>query len=280
MNKNLICLSVGLCLCAGAYPVMAQKSSSGPVTVTVSKQKQIEVKDYKSFKEYVANEGALLKTKPVTTDDGPVKEKLKKIGVHFEEGRLAAESADGDKIAYVSPDKKGIAVVYRGEKTINLFDPEGVLFKKVQMKKQPVVRVGFSQNRVFEFKGDFEDWIGGIDVYDFSGKLIRSIADSGDVQDYMLSHNQKWLAISAGGLPDDDRTYFILYDMNGEEIWRRETMAVSHPQMEFSRDDKYVSLKLPTYFTDVKNSKSVGFKWVYVFRVSDGHLISAGHYEN
>jgi len=278
MKKSLVCLSVGLCLCAGVYPAMAQKASAA--TAATPKTKKIEVKDYKSFREYVANEEVYLKTKLVTTDNGQVKEKLKKIGIHFEEGRLAAESVDGDKIAYVSPDKKGIAVVYREEKTINLFDPEGVLLEKVQMKKQPVVRVGFSKSRVFEFKGNFDDWIGGIDVYDFSGKLIKSITDSGDVQDYMLSHNQKWLAISTGGLPDDDRTYFILYDMNGKEIWRRETMAVSHPQMEFSRDDKYISLKLPTYFTDVKNPKSVGFKWAYVFRVSDGHLISEGHYEN
>lgn len=275
MNKNLICLSVGLCLCAGAYPVMAQKSSSGPVTVTVSKQKQIEVKDYKSFKKYVADEEASLKTKPVTTDNGPIREKLKKMGIHIEEGRLS--TMNDEKEVFVSPDKNGVAVVDRDGGGVSLFNAEGVLLKKVKLEKYPQGFIGFTRTKVFDFKGDFENRRGGIDIYDYSGKLAKTVRDSGIIDASMFSQDEKWFIVSSSDW-SSRKSFLILYDMEGNEIWRRVIMSGYLPQIKFSGDDKYVSLKLPVYWKDVRDGRSRGAKWVYVFRVSDGNLISEENY--
>lgn len=55
-------------------------------------------------------------------------------------------------------------------------------------------------------------------------------------------------------------------------------MSGDRPQIKFSGDAIYVSLKLPAYWKDVRDGKSRGSKWVYIFRVSDGNLISEENY--
>lgn len=141
--------------------------------------------------------------------------------------------------------------------------------------------MGVWNSRVREclFKVSFEDK-DAIEIYDLLGKPIK-IFDSGSVDVFMVSHNQQLVAVTIGDLDYDSvRMYFVIYDMNGNETWRKETFSGVHPQIEFSQDDKYVALKMPNYFKNPRDGKSGGAKWVYVFRVSDGRLISEGNYDD
>lgn len=146
MNRNTLCFCAGMVFCL-ACQSMAQATSTASIKTTTAKIRKIVVKEYKSFKEYVANEEANLKVTSVTTDNGSVREKLKEMGIHLEEGSLAEMSED--KMAYVSSDKKGVAVVDRFTGTISLYNAEGEPLKVIPMKEFPDGRVEFSRTRVF-----------------------------------------------------------------------------------------------------------------------------------
>lgn len=275
MNKNLVCLSVGLCLCAGVYPAMAQEASSAPVTVTASKTRRIAVKDYKSFKEYVANEESYLKTKPITTDNGPVRGKMKEIGIELNPGVEIAKSKDRKKIAIISPDKKGLVLINGVAQKISIVTSEGKILHEIPIGKISKGRLGFSNSRLFCFKENGVEYQGdGFEIYDFTGEVVKKVDGIGSVESYMVSNNQKFLAVTSGVPNDGDSVR--LYNMEGVEVWKHKVAVGGGAQIKFSQDDKYLLVKMPVYWISGKaNSKKL-----YVFDAGNGGLISEENYEN
>ena len=272
MNNNILCLSIGLCLCASVYPAMAQKA--GAATTPTAKATGIQVKDYKSFKEYVAKEDASLNIKPESTDNGPVKDVLKKLGIEFTLGTEWARSKDKKRVAVLSPDKKGAAVIDSTTRSVNIFNPKGKIVRKIPFPDKLVGRVGFSDTRLFDFKELLYDSRGGFFVYGPSGQLVKQVDDSGIVDAFMVSHNQKYLAVTST-LPGATG-FFILYDMEGGEIWRQNTVVGSNPVIQFSRDDKFVLVKMQSYWLSHRGESKE--RKLYVFSVTDGKLVSEEHY--
>lgn len=245
--------------------VAAQAPSSASTATTSVDTKDAEVKDYKGFKNYTEKEQSKLKTKPLTIENGPVKDKLKKQGIEFSPTDSSVYSKDLKRAAYSSPDKKGIAVLDGTTRIINILNPKGEIVRKIPFPEKLEGLIGFSDTRLFDFKGGFGDYDGGFFIYDLSGRLIKNVKDSGMVDAYMVSNNQKYFTVT-GGLPGKE-DFFILYDMNGNELWRRKTIISERPVIQFSLDDKFVLLKM-----------TMSHK-LYLFSVEEGKLISEENYE-
>lgn len=275
MNKNIVCLSVGIAVCGGFSPAVAQTASSAAVAVS-SKLKKIEVKDYKSFKSYVENEQSKLKTKPLTTENGHIKDKLKKAGIEFNTTDDWARSKDRKKLAVVSPDKKGVAIIDATTQSVNIFNPKGEIVRAIPFPEKLVGRIGFSDTRLFDFKELLFDPRGGFFIYNLSGRLVKKVDDSGIIDAFIVANNQRYLAVTST-LPEA-AGFFILYDMDGTELWRRNTVIGTNPQIKFSLDDKFVLVKMPVYWLNHRGEPKE--RKLYIFNVKDGRLLSDEHYED
>jgi len=272
MNKNIFCLSIGLCVCAGPYPVMAQKASSDTATVPATKEKRIEVKDYKSFKEYVAREKAYLKTKPVTTDNGPIRTKMAEMGVAFSPRSLYSLAKDKKSVAYQARNKKGIALVDKETKHVSLYHADGRLFETVSFLEMPDGAVDFSDNRLFMIKACFRG-SSGFEIYDFKGLLIKRI-ENGCVENYLVSNSGKYFITIAGSRQGH---YLTAYDMSGETLFRSE-LPYGDAEIVFSGDDRYALVRIPVYW---KNYEKELFekKGAYTFDIMKKQMISEDRYE-
>lgn len=247
-------------------PATAQAVSSTSTVTLPVKAQDAEVRDYKGFKTYIENEQSKLKTKPLTIENGGVKDKLKKQGIEFSPIDISANSKDRKRRAYLSPDKKGIAVLDGTTRIIDILNPKGEIVKKIPFPKKLEGLIGFSDSRLFDFKGGFGDFEGGFYIYDLSGQLIKKVKDCGIVDLYMVSNNQKYFAVTGGF--SETKNFFILYDMNGNELWRWKTIPNGDAQIQFSINDKYVLLKIPWA------------RKLYLFNIDYGKIISEENYED
>lgn len=233
------------------------------------------VVDYKSFKRYVELERSGQKTLPPTIETGAVKGKLKKLGIEVDVTKNWARSKDKKRIAYFSPDKKGVIVVDAPAKSVNIFNSNGAIVCKIYTQKPPVGLLGFSETRLFDFVGGFDDYDNGFYIYDLSGKLLKKVEDGGLVDAFMVSNGQKNLVVaselSGGG------GAIILYDMDGNEKWRLNTAIGDHSIIQFSSDDKFLLVKMPVYVIDPQ--KPAKNRRYYLFDVTTGQLLASGDYE-
>ncbi|MDO8805230.1 MAG: hypothetical protein Q7R35_12445 [Elusimicrobiota bacterium] len=273
MHRNIIYLSVVIAVCGGFSPVAAQTASSATVTTAASKTKKIEVKDYKGFKSYIENEQAKLKTKPLTIENGTVKDKLKKIGLEFSPARRWAHSKDGEKTAYPSPDKKGISVVNNKLQQVEIYNANGTIIRKVPFSKYPAGAIAFSDARLFLVKEDVGGCF-GFEIYNFSGELFKNI-DKECVDGYVVSNKQKYFAVTSGSPKIGD--YFVLYNMDGDELWRKKVVLGGKAEIQFSSDDKFAIVKMPIYWEGTEN-KSRKERKLYLFDIENKKIISEENY--
>lgn len=277
MNKNIFCLSIGLCLCAGPYPVMAQKASSGTVDAPATKVKKVEVKDYKSFKEYVANEEANLKTKPVTMNNGPIRNKLLKMGIAFPKDRTEVLSQDGSKHASQTSDKKWVSVIDDRNQTINVYGANGALLSSVPFSKYPEGAIAASKTRLFIISEGFEGRR-GFEIYDLSGKLLKDVTD-GYIDDHIVSNTQQYFAVTTR-IPESE-TRLLLYDLNGNELWQHNLAQGWNTEVQFSLDDNFLIVKVPLYVDSTKEQSAgkLKEKKLYIFDVVSRKLVSEEAYD-
>lgn len=238
--------------------------SPGVLLAQVVQVSSSSVRDYGSFKKYVEFEQSKLTTKPLTLDSGGGRNKLKKMGIEFAPGRNWAYSKDRKKTAYLSPDRKGVALVDGATRSVNILNDKGEVIQRIPVKRPIEGLLGFSETRFFDFKGGFGDYEGGFYIYDFNGELVRSVADSGIVDRFAVSNNQKYFAITSG--TPDFGDFIALYDMQGERIWRTKIDALGDSEIMFTRDDKFLLLKVP------------GTKTAYLFFTGTGEQISKEQY--
>ena len=248
--------------------------SPGVLLAQVVQVSSSSVRDYASFKKYVEFEQSKLTAKPLTIDNGGGRNKLKKMGIEFSPKMNWARSKDKKRLAYLSPDRKGVALMDHVTRSVNILGANGEILRRIPFPPKIEGFVGFSTTRLFDFKGGFGDSDGGFYVYDNAGRLIKKVEDCGTVDVFMVSNNQKYVFVTAS-LPDVG-DFVVMYDMNGVELWRKQTEMGGKTEIRFSLDDEYVLVKMPIYW--VKGNARAN--QLYLFRVDNGELISEEHYED
>ena len=260
-------------MCIGAYPAMAQEASSGTASAPTAKEKKIEVRDYKSFKEYVANEEANLKTSPVTTDNGPIKEKMKKMGLLFKPGTSYSSVRDGRKVAYQSKNKKGIVVAEKDSGLVTVYNAYGNKVESVKFSKIPEGGMDFSKSRLFVIRGCFRGPL-GFEIYDYSGKLIKTVENE-CVENHLVSNTGKYFVTTSGSRHG---RYSVLYDMNGNELIRH-NIFYGDTRISFSNNDEFALIEIPLYWEN-PDKEYFQKNMAYVFDILKKTLITEGKYEN
>lgn len=279
--KKIICFSVA----AGFYllanrPLTAQlpngdngnhKDKPG-YKVEVATE-TIKVKDYKSFRNYTENEQSKLKTKPLTIETGGVKDKFMKMGMEFSPKRRWAQSNDG-KIAYPSPDKKGIALIDNKLQHIEIYAVNGEVIRRIPFSKYPEGGIAYSDTRLFLIKEEIGGCF-GFEIYNSSGVIIKSIGKE-CVDGYIVSNNQKYFAVTSGSPYIGD--YFVLYSIDGVELWRQKVLIGGNAEIQFSLDDKFAIVKMPVYW-EANEKKTRNKRKVYLFDIENRKVISEENYE-
>lgn len=262
---------------------LSQDVRSEPVAS--SSVNKIEVKNYKSFLAYVAKEKAELKTQDVNVENGEVKNVLKKMGIEISPRSRYGQTKDYVKTAYESPDKKSVALIDHKLKHVQKYNAAGELLGTVPYLKFIDGMLVFSGNRLFSVRGCF-DWEYGFEIYDFSGKLVKDINQESDLcgEDYAVSNTQKYFAFLAGSRRPIAE-YFILYDMDGNEVWRKKGIIRDHAEIIFSLDDKFVIVKISEYWEEAKGDSSPNApkdtlkrNKVYVLDIDNKKLLSEENY--
>lgn len=269
-------ISVLICslVFVGVSPAFSQIISSSPVVPTSSEAEKIQVKDYTGFKKYTENEYKKLKVIPTTIENGPVNNVLKEKGIEFSTRSIRALSSDGEKVAYQSPDKKGISLLDKKLRHVEIYNGNGETIRTVPLPKFPDGVIAFSADRLFVIKGCF-GWRLGFEIYDSAGKLVKNI-DENCIDGYVVSNNQKYFAVT-GGMPDTG-DFFILYDMAGNEVWRQKVIFGEDAKIQFSLDDKFAIVKMPIYWEGTEN-KSRKERKVYLLDIENHKLVSEENYE-
>ena len=259
---------------AGGSPVVAQAGDSVAETRSSSETEKNEVKNYKSFTKHVENEHRKLKVTPTTIENGPIKSVLREKGIEFSTRSIRASTKDNTKVAYQSPDKKGISLLDTKLRHVEIYNSNGEIIRTVPLPKFPDGAIAFSTNRLFVIKGCF-GWRQGFEIYDLSGNLVKDV-DEDCVDGYVVSNNQKYFAVT-GGMPSTG-DFFIIYDMDGNEVWRQKVVLGGDAKIQFSLDDKFAIVKMPIYWDGV-NNKSRKERKVYLFDIFGHKLISEENYE-
>lgn len=258
---------------------VGNKENLKTVWFTTAGTSATRVRSYKDFLAYVASEQAALKNPPLNTDTGPVKEVLRKMGFEFRPGYPWARDKERNRIATIFPDKKGILVLDWGSQSFNIYNPDGRLTQKIPLPKTTGRDSGgwaYSNSRLFDFKLNGFDYTGnGFDIYDHSGQLIKAISTDWAERSYMVSNDQKYVAIVAESIYRN-HGYLLLYDMYGNKIWSRKIVLFDDAQIQFSPDDKFIVVKIPQFAID-PHEKPESRK-LYLVRTRDGKLISEEQY--
>lgn len=265
----LVCAFERVALCA------TFENTTGVVNSTIN------VTDYNSFLNYAAQSEqlAVKNGKPVTprVKTGETI-RLKKENIELSERIPINQTADFKKDAYLAPSGK-VALVDKTTTTykVSILDRDGGLIKEGKLPKFRGSVLAFSDTRLFLI-GTILGSNGGFEVFDYDGKLIRE-NDPGFVSGYVISNTQKYFAVTAGR--PDEQYYFVLYDMDGNEKWRQGVMHGGHVQLEFSRDDKFIVIKMPVYWIKNKGDKESATKKkkLYVINLENKKIVSEETYE-
>lgn len=214
--------------------------------------KKIHVKDYQSFLEYaeVVEQAAIEKNNPALRRPN---ETIKYGGVELSDKNPSQSLKDDAQFAYLSPDNKGMAVIDNQAHNISIIDNNGKLIRKGKIAQRNPDYILFSDTRLFAIGGILSS-NGGFKIYDYEAKLIKHVKTD-FVDGCIVSNSQKFFAITASAPRTPN--LFILYDTEGNELWRSEIAIADHAKIIFSRDDKYAVVKLPNYWEVDKKSKLV-----------------------
>ena len=234
----------------------------------------IKVKDYKSFQAYVAREEANQKVKPVTNETGGVRKVLKGKGIELSSSSIWAITPDNNRIVCQSQDNRGVSVIDTKMHRVEIYDARGKIMHIVAFPKAPDGRVAFSDKRLFLVRGGIRAR-SGFEIYDFSGRLVKSI-DKEDVDGYAISHNQKYFAVTSGSSKTGD--YFVLYDSDGNELWRQKIKVGGPSQIEFSPDDELVLVKMPVFWSSVEH-KFLNTGKSFLLNIASKKLVLEEDYE-
>jgi len=278
--KKLVVFSIVLMAMGSA--VFAELISSN--TISGDSKERVEVRDYKNFRDYYAKEMAGVNEADVNVDKGEVKNVLKKMGIDLSPSRWYAYSTDSAKLAYKSQNKKSIAIINTKLNNVEMYNAKGERLARVPYSTFPEGTLVFSATRLFSVRGCF-GWTYGFQIFDFAGKLVKDYGkEYGVCGDYFtVSNTDKYFALLGGWIDESIDNYFVLYDMEGKELWRH-AVANSRGMIEiiFSLDDKYAAVKFPGYW---ETDKSVSpdkvipkQKKVYIFDIEGRKLISEENY--
>ena len=272
MNK----LILGFVLIA-AYATSSAATQLPGNEVKVSTE-TVQVKDYQSFFAYVTQEEAKLDKPKVMNDTGAVRRVLKEE-VEISSSTVWILKSDRSKLAYLSPNNIGFSVIDVKSHHVEVYNSNGKKVREIPLSKSIKGRLAFSDSKLFVFKGGF-GWDFGFEIYDNSGKLIKQ-STAEDVDGCVISNTQKFFAVTAGHPNNGD--FFVLYDIEGNELWRYKTIVGAQSKIEFSLDDKFVIVKMPIYWDkDATTGKSTGKSKqdkFFLFDVVNRKLIAEGNYE-
>lgn len=247
-------------------------------TVAVSTAPKTEVTSFISFHDYAAKEEAALKTQRVTIETGKVKDVLKKMGIELSDKLIYAFSKDGKKFAYKSPDKNGVAVIDGKSRHVEAYHANGKLLWRFPFLEYPDGIIAFSNTRLFVI-GDGFGGCFGFKVFNSDGKTIKEIKDE-CVEGYMVSNTQKYFAVTS--FTSDLDNHFVLYDIDGNELWRQKGVIGDHAEIQFTLDDKFVLIKIPRYWEEDKKflpSKNVLKRnKAYVLDIGNHRVLSEEDY--
>ena len=239
------------------------------------------VADYKSFLEYgVKSEQLAVKAGKRASMQADETFKLKDENIELSGGKPFTESNDYKKEAYLGAEKQ-IAIYDKKTHKVRILDVGGRLIREVKISKfhHDSGMLAFSDTRIFVI-GDVLESNGGFKVFDNNGNLIKEV-NPGFVDGYSVSRTAKYFAVTAGGpkIPYS----FILYDMDGKELWKQKIISGGHARIDFSRDDKFASIKLPDYWitdeTSVPHKTISKEKRVYVIDIVNRNIIAEEDYE-
>ena len=283
--KILLAFSV-TCLVTGVYgfaadkEVVVVKSTTTPAALLVGDDKT-EIKDYKSFLQYATNkEQIAVKAGKLPSLQANEVFKLKEEKIELSKGKPFGETSDYTKEAYLGAEKQ-IAVYDKKTHMVHIVDNNGRLIKEGKITKfqDDGGMLAFSDTRIFVIGGVVGS-NGGFKIFDYTGNLVKEI-NSGFVDGYAVSRTAKYFGVTVAN--PKNPYYFILYDMDGNELWKQQVVSGGHAEIEFSRDDKFAVLKLPNYW--IKDKISVPNKTVskerklYVINIESHIVISEEDYE-
>lgn len=261
-------------------PVLAQlpggegrNHNDKPVYKMQVSTESAEVNDYRSFQAYVAKEAAKSKRPRTTNETGVVRKVLREKGIEFSSSSVWSIAPDRSMFACQSPDNSGVSIINTKLRKVEIIDVNGNVFQAIPYSKSPDGRIAFSDTRLFVVK-DGVGWDFGFEIYDFSGKLVRDVRDL-DIRGFVVSNNKKVFAVTTSS-PKSER-YFIIYDMDGNELWRHDIEPSANSQIQFSPDDIFALVRIPSYWSNTK-PQILKERKSYLFDIKNKRLISEEDY--
>ena len=251
-----------------------------PTAKTAASTMTMEVKDYKSFLKYAAESErlAILAGKPALLKSGEIV-KLEKYGIEIPEKRSVALTRDFKKVAYLATNKSTV-ILDIATFAISVVDFEGRVIREGKLPDLHAGGLAFSDTRLFDVHG-LAGGPGGVCVYNYDGTLIKELNPGWDADGYVVSNSQKYFAAVLRHFGPSD--FFVLYDMDGNEIWKQDIPShTNHHKIIFSYDDKFAAIKLPGYWD--KEDRSKNYKpirkenKVYIIDVEKHKILSEEEY--
>lgn len=307
MNRNILGFCVGLLVCAvaplhaqqtsastansepgharveqasadaGGLPEVAQAETSGAEIRSSSETEKNEVKDYKSFLKYADKK----EQEALKAGEAPLREpgsivKSEKDGIELSDNKLSGFNKAHTRIAALSSDGKGMIVIDEKAHKVTILDNKGNVVREGKYPKAEPPAI-FSKTRLLALRAF--DGPGGFNIYDYDGKLVSQV-NPGFVDGCVVSNNQKYFAITA---ENQLGAFFILYDMDGNELWRLNILNGAVADVKFTRDDKYAVVKFPSYVVTDKNNptakESEKYRKLYIIDIAKHKIISEEDHE-
>lgn len=206
-----------------------------------------DVKNYKSFLEYNKKHAI------VRTDDlGEIQ--LDKDGIKFSAKNIRAfgKNSIGEKkeIGSLSTDKRHVGVYNLRDESFSVLDGTGKEIRKNTFSKSPKgVNSAFSDTRIFIISPSF-DGSGGFEMFTSTGGFLKWL-NVEDVEGYAVSNTNEYFGVTTIGR---NLHYFRLFNMEGNELWKQPIVPGWNAQIEFSPDDRFVSIKIPKYWIKAKET--------------------------
>lgn len=276
MNRNILCILLGFVGCAGVFLAVAQTASSTPMTTASPKKEKIEVKNYKSFLEYSAkSEQLAIKAGKAASLKPDEVIKFKEEGIELSERNPIGQGKDYRKEVYLGNNRQ-IAVYDQTNHKVRIVDSNGRLIREGKISKfhRESGVLSFSDKRVFVIGGMIES-NGGFKIFSYDGNLIKEV-NPGFIAGYAVSHNQKYFAVTAGNPETGD--FFILYNINGDELWRQKTVMGGNVKIDFSRDDKFAAIRMQDYWVKTGSETTGKERKLYLIDVENHKVISEETY--
>ncbi|NLO91056.1 MAG: WD40 repeat domain-containing protein [Elusimicrobia bacterium] len=250
--------------------VVSKSSATAEVEQEISTITAKDVKNYKTFLEYAdkTERLAVKAGKPAEIQPGEII-KVNRSGASFQ---LSAETPvvyDEQTKSLASLGANKQVAILETNSNVNIIDSKGHVLKQTKIVPYHTGPgyIVFSDSRIFQYGGISEP--SGIRIYNYEGKLIKEI-NSGYVVAKAISFSQKYFVVTITR-PMKEKA-MVLYDMNGNELLRRE-LPTARAKIKFSRDDRYILLEVPSRLRSVVNGgiKTTSY---YVIDVEKRRIVS------